>query len=459
MLILAYFSIGAVYAAKVTSEELKRRLESAATMGDYLGVAMAYVGPDGWNFIIAFIVVAAVMYMGSGMVAKFSNGSDEMKTGLKVFSVASGLAAAYYVFVNKINLIEYLGSWSLLLLIMIGALFFMSFASSASEGKANIGAIGAGMMFFGIALAYLLKGKVAGWATTIGVILIIFGFIIFIIGVGMTVSGWFKPKPERGETGAVAEEKGAIHDLEDAEKEIKETEKGARVVQKLEGIERGTDAQGQALIAAAQQAAQQGYWQKVEDNLDKLLKRVAPKNKRVRARILSRLIALVKELESIKTNFSNASTHIKKEEGRLAELLALPLGQEKLAEISKQLGESRKLSAEVDRLRNNVEQLERNAQQIRGYEQRTRKFENEFEQAIKGAMDSIKNNSPDVNKINGAFNADAALRRWDAALFAMDRAYLARIHETTGTLNHVIAESRNLLKQEGTVLRKTKKKR
>ena len=186
------------------------------TASEGMRQAFEYLGPEGMNFIVAFGIVFAAIYLGLSLIPKFGE-TDQAKIALGVFAVFSALATAFYVFMNEIDFIGVIAPFSLfvvaILIGLIGIKIIIAVRNEEMDKKTALGAAGFFLLIFGIALAMLTPrlptGDIAGLAGW-GAFLALLGAVFLIISVFL----WFRSF-RRGQASV-------------KEKEVEETRKTAR---------------------------------------------------------------------------------------------------------------------------------------------------------------------------------------------------------------------------------------
>lgn len=151
------------------------------------------------DFVVAFGVVFAVLFLAFNMVEQFSSAGDEAKKALNAFAALAGFATAIYVYVQQIPFLAVISTVALFIVGIMIILVLSNLVTSRERGTGmswgtKLALIGIGLLALGILLSYY--GQYGP-----GSILMFIGFIILVIGmiwglVSASSGGGTPPNPD-----------------------------------------------------------------------------------------------------------------------------------------------------------------------------------------------------------------------------------------------------------------------
>jgi hypothetical protein len=159
-----------------------------------------FLGPQGFDFLTAFGIVFAALWMGLSILPMFREGTARAASVL--FAIMGGLGTAFYVYMQKIPFMSIVAPFSLFITFTLFALLIIKVILAAKEGElkgAGLGVmVGIGALIVGIGLLVAGQGAVGGFIVVIGIIILVGSGIFWIAGRG--VSGLqFGRVPDRRE--------------------------------------------------------------------------------------------------------------------------------------------------------------------------------------------------------------------------------------------------------------------
>ncbi|MEM2874311.1 MAG: hypothetical protein QW063_02620 [Candidatus Nanoarchaeia archaeon] len=147
------------------------------------------------DFIIAFGVVFAVIFLGLNMVETFTRAGAEAQKALNIFALLAALSTAFYVWMQKIPFFSIMASFSLFFVGLIIILAIGNLIVSRGQGLSRKALLIGGVMIAAAALLFYFNQPVMGAGLfLLGLLITIIAFLLLLIKGG----GPLPPTKERG---------------------------------------------------------------------------------------------------------------------------------------------------------------------------------------------------------------------------------------------------------------------
>jgi|GEM_PF-5633187 len=220
LLLLASILVLAISTPVLASSHLAGGVQTA------LDFFFDFLGPQGFNFLITFILIFAVSYMALSRIPQFETTSGTAG-GVSIFCFAAAFATSYYVYSRNIDIVGFLAPFFLVVLAIMLGLIALWLGLSARHGDltgAHWGiAAGLIMMVVGFSIVFLWPDGVM-W----GMLLAIVGFITLVL-VGIAYVSKYVINREgnklRKEADATSKESQDARNVGNAERRTEELER------------------------------------------------------------------------------------------------------------------------------------------------------------------------------------------------------------------------------------------
>jgi len=186
----------------------------AQDVGGYIDVISYSLGEKTIDFIMAFGIVFAALYMGFGMMGSMGGGfsmNDQVKTAQTAFAAFAGLGTAFYVNMNEIPFTNYIAPYALFLTVGILALIMGNMILKLRKEKSDMGTLLVGIGMSGLVVGFGMNSflEEAGFGG-VGVFIAVIGGLMLVLGVILSISGKYESKNKKDrEVEKAAEEASA----------------------------------------------------------------------------------------------------------------------------------------------------------------------------------------------------------------------------------------------------------
>ncbi len=189
VMLLLFIPVSAYNVSEVSESFISP--ESGASFGYALSFVGNILGANGLNFMLTFTLIFFVVWFLFSMVGKTIYKDSKAFARISVpISIILGLAGSGFVYFQEINVMEFVGAYSLILLAVFGiimtvnAFFVMLNKELKTCGKLlyfGVIALAIGFLFDLLGYKLLISGAISDVLIFMGIILMIVGIICFIL--------------------------------------------------------------------------------------------------------------------------------------------------------------------------------------------------------------------------------------------------------------------------------------
>ncbi len=203
---------------------LPAALAADITFSNVFDIITETLGPQGFDFLTAFGVVFAALWMGITMLPMFQKEGPTKAAGI-LFAVMGGLGTAFYVYMKQIPFLDIVAPFSLFITFTLFALLIIKVILAAKEGELKGTAlwtmIGFGALIMGIGLLVAKQGAIGGVVVVIGIIILAGSGIFWLAGKGWKNVQFGRPPGRKTQYEAMEEALKAVREIEYIRKKLR----------------------------------------------------------------------------------------------------------------------------------------------------------------------------------------------------------------------------------------------
>jgi len=206
---------------------LPAALAADITFESVFDIITETLGPQGFDFLVAFGVVFAALWMGITMLPQFKEGPS--KAAGTLFAIMGGLGTAFYVYINNIPFMSIIAPFSLFITFTLFSILIIKMILAAKDGElkgATLGTmIGFAALILGIGLTVAggtveALGVAGGVIIVIGIIILVGSGIFYFAGRGWKSPQFGRPPGRKSQYEGMEDALKALRDIEYARKRL-----------------------------------------------------------------------------------------------------------------------------------------------------------------------------------------------------------------------------------------------